>query len=353
MLHITDKKKFIRYAAILIVVVAAVALLFSVRSIIAPFLFGAVLAYLINPWIDKMSSQNIPLLVSIIVIYLYIIIGLYLLVFISLPMIADQLDNLFLFLADFVDGVESWGEGFFASLTNNSFASNLQTILAEAAEGIRQRLLGSGDQMVETMMSLPKLLLFAVLSPILSYYLLKDKRQIIKAIINLISPQRQGEFLRMSGEINTLIREFIRGYLLISLIVAVISAFIYYLIGLDYPLVLGLLMGIGDLIPYVGPFLGAIPALLIALNHNQTIFIITLVAILIIQQLEGNVITPRIIDQRIGLNPVLTIFAVMAGSVLFGIAGAILAMPLTAIIILLGQYLFAHVFSNNNLRNPS
>lgn len=348
---ITDKRKAARIAAFFIVVAAAILLLVGVRSIIGPFVFGAVLAYLINPWIEKQNALGVPLLVSTIVIYLYIFLALYLLVFMTLPLIGEQLDNLFLYLADMLDGISTWGDSFFASLGNNSVAGSLQNILQDTSNGMRERLLGSGAQMVDTVMSLPKILLYLLLSPILSYYLLRDKKQMIASLVNLISPKNQGEFLRVCSEINKLIREFVSGYLLISLIVAVISTVIYALLGLDYPLVLGILMGIGDLIPYIGPFIGAIPALLIAISMNQTIFILTLVAILIIQQLEGNVITPRIIDQRIGLNPVLTIFAVMAGGLLFGISGAIFAMPLTAVLILLGEYLFAQVFRNNDLIN--
>jgi predicted PurR-regulated permease PerM len=353
MLHIADKRKFSRYAATIIILLALALLFISVRSIIAPFIFGAILAYLINPWVNKMADLRISLTASVIVIYVYIIVCLYLIVFLSLPMIKEQLSNLFLYMADLLDGLGNWGDEFFASLSSNSVAVNLQNILADAAGGIRQRLLGDGEQMVEKVMSLPRLALFFILSPLLSFYLLRDKQQISKSMINLISPDKQPELLRVSGEINKLVREFISGYLLISLIITAISTVVYYLIGLDYPLVLGILMGIGDLIPYIGPLIGAIPALLISLGMGQTTFVITLVAILIIQQVEGSIITPRIIDNKLGLNPVVTIFVVMAGGVLWGISGAILAMPLTAIIILLCQYLFTLLFRNNDLRKSS
>jgi predicted PurR-regulated permease PerM len=131
----------------------------------------------------------------------------------------------------------------------------------------------------------------------------------------------------------------------------VMSTVFYYLIGIDYPLVLGILMGIADMIPYFGPYLGAIPAVLIALSISKTKVLIMIIGMVVIQQIEGSFITPFVIDKRVGLHPLITIFAVMAGTYLWGIVGAIFAVPLASVIILLAKYLFARLLANNYLRN--
>ena len=168
----------------------------------------------------------------------------------------------------------------------------------------------------------------------------------------MVSPQARPEFLRIAGEVNHLVREFISGYLVIALVVAVIATLFYWLVGIDYPVVLGILMGIGDLIPYFGPIIAAIPAVLLAVTFSPGKTVIIIIGILLLQQLDSSVITPRIIGDRIGLHPVTTIFVVMAGGYLWGIPGAIFAIPLAAVLILIFKYLSARVFAPEQEASP-
>lgn len=201
------------------------------------------------------------------------------------------------------------------------------------------------------MLDIPGILLYVILTPILSYYFLRDREKIRKYLLSLIAPSAKDEFLRLSGELNWLVRGFFSGYLLVAVIVALLTTLMYYLLGLQYPLVLGLIMGISDLIPYFGPVLGAIPAVLLALTIDKTTAFLVIIGLFIIQQVESSVITPQVMGNRVGLHPVLTIFVVLAGGSLGGLAGAILAVPLAAVILLIFKYLFSRVFSNNQLRN--
>ena len=207
------------------------------------------------------------------------------------------------------------------------------------------RIAAYSTKIADLVFSLPQVLLYTVLAPILSYYFLRDRENIKNRIVSLLSPAARPEFLRMAGEVNHLVREFISGYLVIALVVAVIATIFYWIVGIDYPLVLGLLMGIGDLIPYFGPIIAAIPAVLLAVTASPGKTIIIIIGILLLQQLDSSVITPRIIGDRIGLHPVTTIFVVMAGGYLWGIAGAIFAIPLAAVLILLCKYVSGRVFA--------
>lgn len=111
-------------------------------------------------------------------------------------------------------------------------------------------------------------------------------------------------------------------------------------------------MGIGDLIPYFGPIIAAIPAVLLAITVSPGKTIIIIIGILLLQQLDSSVISPRIIGDRIGLHPVTTIFVVMAGGYLWGIAGAIFAIPLAAVLILLCKYVSGRVFASDQELSP-
>lgn len=350
-MHISDKRKWLRYgvsAAFLIIV-----LIFAraVWPIIAPFIVAVMLAYLVNPWLKRTARLGIPLIVALVIFYLYVFLGIYCIVIFTVPIITEQLQNLFAYLPQLFDQLKSAGNQILPGNEAGGTADMLQGFGKDISQSIEERLIGFGDSLAAKVMTLPKLLVFFVLSPFLSYYFLRDKKNIVTRIMSLIAPQSRVEFFRLMRELDHLLRQFVSGYLLISLIIGGMSAVFYYIVGLDYALLLGVFMGIAELIPYIGPYLGAIPAILVALSVSQTKGVIVIIGIIILQQIEGVIITPRVIDNKVGIHPLLTIFAVLAGGYLWGIVGAIIAVPLTAVLILVIKYLFSNLFANNYLRN--
>ncbi|MBP9920966.1 MAG: AI-2E family transporter, partial [Proteiniclasticum sp.] len=111
-----------------------------------------------------------------------------------------------------------------------------------------------------------------------------------------------------------------------------LSSIALLILGVEYWLILGMLAGIGDLIPYIGPFLGAIPAVFIALTTDPWKAVWVIVAFLIIQQLEGNLISPKIVGHSVGLHPALIIFMLLVGGALWGLVGLLVAVPLAGVI---------------------
>jgi predicted PurR-regulated permease PerM len=145
-------------------------------------------------------------------------------------------------------------------------------------------------------------------------------------------------------EIEIKVSSYIRGQTLLCLIIGVLSLIAYLLIGLPYALVLALIAGLMELVPWIGPILGALPALLLALSIDPMLAIWVVVATFIIQQLENNVLVPRIMDQSVGVNPIVTLLSIAAFGSLLGVLGAILAIPMAAIIqILLDRFLIGPV----------
>ncbi len=351
-MHILAKRKLWRYAVAIVFVLAAIVLLVKVWPIISPFLIAILLAYLINPPLKKMTALGIPIGVSLPVLYFYLFVGLYFILVITVPLILEQLRNLFAYLPEVFQSLSSFLDSFNHQNASGLISFDFQKIVDGIVAGMDDRIAAYSTKIADLVFSLPQVLLYTVLAPILSYYFLRDRENIKNRIVSLLSPSARPEFLRMAGEVNHLVREFISGYLVIALVVAVIATIFYWIVGIDYPLVLGLLMGIGDLIPYFGPIIAAIPAVLLAITVSPGKTIIIIIGILLLQQLDSSVITPRIIGDRIGLHPVTTIFVVMAGGYLWGIAGAIFAIPLAAVLILLCKYVSGRVFASDQELSP-
>lgn len=346
-----NKQKCLRFLVAAGTVILLVILLASVLPVLTPFIAAALLSYAFAPQITRMSKLGVPLWLSLTVLLIYLLSILYFLIALTLPVLSQQLQNLFDYLPYILDFWSSSADSLLSSITNEQLADKFASLISGFNQNIDNYLKNASADVVAFLLDIPGILLYVILTPILSYYFLRDREKIRKYLLSLIAPSAKDEFLRLSGELNWLVRGFISGYLLVAVIVALLTTLMYYLLGLQYPLVLGLIMGISDLIPYFGPVLGAIPAVLLALTIDKTTAFLVIIGLFIIQQVESSVITPQVMGNRVGLHPLLTIFVVLAGGSLGGLAGAILAVPLAAVILLIFKYLFSRVFSNNQLRN--
>jgi predicted PurR-regulated permease PerM len=181
-------------------------------------------------------------------------------------------------------------------------------------------------------MSLLSQLFSILLAPVLAFYLLRDICRFKEDFFSLIPHRWQNDIVILTGEINKVLDSYIRGYLLVCLIVGVLTGTAMFLLGVEFALILGLFAGLTELIPYLGPFIGALPAVLLALLKSKWLAVKVILAFLFIQQLEGNVISPKILGDRVGLHPLAVILTLVVAGKLFGLPGMLLAVPSAAVI---------------------
>jgi predicted PurR-regulated permease PerM len=177
---------------------------------------------------------------------------------------------------------------------------------------------------------------------VLGFYFLKDREYFGERLSKLIPISSRRRVLPVASEINHILHRFIRGEVFIAATIGIMATAGYLLVGLPYALILGFLAGILEFIPYFGPWLGAIPALIIAYLLGSRTFVWTLVVVLSIQQLEGILITPRILSGVVNLHPVYVILSLWAGGLFFGIGGMFLAVPSVLIL----RVIFKHIYLN-------
>ncbi|MDI9546576.1 MAG: AI-2E family transporter [Chloroflexota bacterium] len=175
----------------------------------------------------------------------------------------------------------------------------------------------------------------------LSFYWTLEREVITRRLEMRIPRQRREQARALILEVEGKIGGYFRGQIILCVIVGVVSVLAFWLIGVPYALVLGVLMGIFEAVPVIGPILGAAPAIVITLATAPDKVIWTVAALVAIQVLEGNLLVPRVMDQSVGVNAIVSILAITAFGALFGIAGAVLAIPLAAILqILINRALF-------------
>ena len=169
------------------------------------------------------------------------------------------------------------------------------------------------------------------------YWTLDGDRMVRSAMLHFAADRRE-EWHDLISEMETKIGAYVRGLSVLSAVVGVMATIAYLIIGLPSPLVLGLLAGVFEAVPVVGPILGAVLPVLLALSVDPSKVIWVMVATIVIQQAEGHLLVPRVMDKAVGVSPVVTILAILAFSTLFGLPGAVLAIPLAALIQILLNY---------------
>jgi predicted PurR-regulated permease PerM len=162
---------------------------------------------------------------------------------------------------------------------------------------------------------------------VLSFYLIVEESAVKTLFRNLIPNSYQELVSDLIWKVINSLGDWLRGQLILGVIIGAFYFIAFAIIGVPYPILLALFGGLLEFIPYVGPFIAAVPALILAASVSPLVLLLTLVAIVVIQQLENNLVVPKIMQRTVGLNPIISILAVMIGAQTFGVVGALFAIP--------------------------
>ena len=311
-------------------------LLYSLRIVLFLFFVAIVIGTAIRPAVDWLHRRGISRPMGIIIIYILIAGLLTGFVAITFPLIADQVAEISRNLPNYYAEVRQ------ALITSNSRL--LQNIGWRIPSDIsllfsRTIITPEGEQVIDQVAQtifytnlLVKGTLATLAVFLLAYYWTQESNLVMRALLKVFPAQRRKgirEFVRLT---ETSLGGYIRGQGLLCLAVGALAFVAYLLIGLPYTLVLAIFAGVLEMVPIFGPALGAIPALLVALSVAPGKAIWVVVATIVIQLLENAILVPRIMKNTMGVNPIIVLLSLIAFSSVFGIAGALLALPLAAII---------------------
>lgn len=306
--------------------------LYLVRGLFLPFALAVILVYLLNPLVDRMTLRGTNRVAAILILYLGVIIVVTSLLMYGVPRMVNQLEKLVETIPTYTDQVQVIIHNIQQRFADSAMPPGVQQVLAERISWAEVRLLEMVRQTADLLLTLIGNLINFILAPVLAFYIMKDLEHLKRSSRAMIPREYADDVCRLACEIDHVFANFVRGHLTVVVIVAVLTSAAFAIIGLDFALMLGVIAGLAELIPYFGPFFGAVPAVAIAFMESKLMAIKVIVAVFIIQQLEGAVISPRILGNSVGLHPLSIIAALLAGGHLFGILGMLLAVPLAAIV---------------------
>jgi predicted PurR-regulated permease PerM len=311
-------------------------LLYLLAPVLTPFVAAALLAYIGDPLADRLQTYKLPRTLAVVAVFVLTFLVLGLLVLLVGPLIRTQVAALLAALPDIVLRVEQvWlpsvmemldieaggdvGIGAFLARYSDMAGSWGATILVSVTK--------SGGAVAAAVLSL-------FLVPIITFYLLRDWDNIMSHLSALIPSQQRTTILQLANDTDEVLGAFLRGQLLVMLALAAIYSLGLSLVGLKFAIAIGVVSGLVSFVPYLGFVFGiGLAGLTVALEPNPLWQMIGVVATFTIAQLlEGSFLTPKLVGDRIGLHPVIIIFAVAAGGQLFGFFGILLALPAAAVL---------------------
>lgn len=329
----------------LLIAAVALWLLTLLAPVLSPFVIAAFLAYIGDPIVDWFESKKMKRTVGVSVVFLVMLLISVVLVMVLAPLIESQVRSLIAKIPNLIVSINTQIVPFLESYFDTDIVElNAETLANTAKQhwekvggllGVVVAFLGDSTQVVLALIT------FFTIVPVVTFYLLRDWDVMVARIRELIPRRFEAPVVRFTSEADAVLAEFLRGQLALMAAQAAYFCGALALVGLDTALLVGLTAGAVSFVPYLGVAIGlGIGALAAYMQFQELMPVLLVLGVFGIGQvLEGVVLQPLLIGDRIGMHPVAVIFSVMAGGQLFGFVGVLIALPVAAVITVLLRHL--------------
>ena len=295
-----------------------------------PFMIAAFITYLLHPIVERIHEGGLHRGLAVGIIYVLFFGGIGLAVYKGLPEMIKQLKD----LSESVPELANQYMGFIEMIQKKTetWPDGIQERVNESIVAVEQKLALLLEKIIGIIFEIIGSIFTIAIIPFISFYMLKDYTT-IKKVVWYLTPRkwRQGgaHFLR---DVDKSLGRYIRGQIFVCVLIGSLSATLFWIFHMKYPLLLGLIIGITNVIPYFGPVIGAIPAVIIASALSVKMIIITVCIVFVMQFLEGNILSPLIVGKSLHMHPLVIMVALLLGGEMGGILGLILSVPILAIL---------------------
>lgn len=345
--HVDDKKRINFSNRKTIIILSSLILLYTITMVLRRFTFltdiiftvigSIIIAYALNPIITKLESKNITRLFGVIIVYLSTVAIVFILSVLVIPNSGEEIKRLVSNLPLYFEQLSQIIDGFYTKYYSAlgglpPIFQGIENIVMDnivKLEGLIGNYLTS---FVGGIISVASKLVSIILTPILVLYFLVDKDYFKDILIKIIPKKQRKDVLYLSRIIDISLRQFIKGRLLMSLYVGLVTTIVLLLFGIEFPIVIGFITGLADIVPYIGPLLGYLPAVFFAAISSPIKALWISIIWILIQWTENNLVAPKIIGENMDMHPMIILLSIIIGGGVFGVFGMILSVPIVAII---------------------
>ena len=309
------------------------------KAVLAPFLIAMIIAYVLNPVVGLLHERKVPRTAAVLLIYA-VFIGSSAVIFVNVtPMFIGQVQE----LNEHVPEMTMRAQNLLNHFNNNDvLPESVRNGINRAIAGLEKQISERVTEFLNNIGAVLNVFFLAMIVPFLAFYILKDMDVLERAILKYVPRAKRKPMVRMLKDIDQALGSYIRGQLLVSVCIGLTAYIGYLLIGMPYPLLLAAFVALFDIIPYLGPFLGALPALVMASTISWKMVLLVIVVNSLCQTLESNVISPQVVGRSMHIHPLTIILVLLVGGELAGVAGMILAVPFYAAAKVVAQHLFGY-----------
>ena len=329
---------------VLISVILSFWFLYRFNQVVFILFIAIVIGTVIRPAVAWLHQRGLPRIAGVILVYLLLLIlitGFLLLLF---PLIVEQSTTIAAAMPGLYQNLRDWMVNYPNQLIvrlSEFLPATLPSLEPRTAQQTGREVMASAGQALGYVTLAAKVIFIVIVILVLAFYWTLDGPRTIQSFLLLVPQDHRESISELISAMETKVGFYIAGQGVLCLVISIMALVAYTLIGLPNALVLALAAGVMEAVPMIGPLLGAIPAALVASSIAPDRLIWVIVATLVIQQLENSLLVPRIMRKAVGVNPFVTLLALFAFSSLFGIAGALMAIPMAAMIqLLLDRFIF-------------
>ncbi|MBM7570525.1 AI-2E family transporter [Aquibacillus albus] len=299
-------------------------------AIALPFIGAGILYYITKPLVRLLEKYKIHRIIGIMIVFVLIILVIFLVSTYIAPIVQKQFGRL-------IDNIPRMIDSTFQLITywqqnQNLIPPQVESMIDNFTSNLQSHLEGFSTFIFSFIANVFNFVFAIVLVPFFLFFMLKDDRKFVPFIAQFLSKPKAKSFKRLMGNINHTLAAFIQGQLLVSFSVGVLLFIGYLIIGLNYSLTLALFAMAMNVIPFIGPFLSVIPAILVAAFQDPIMIVYVIIVMVAAQQLEGNIISPNIMGKALSIHPLTVITLILGAGSIAGFLGLLFVIPAYAVI---------------------
>jgi len=340
---------------LLILVTLFFYVIYRIRIAIIPLIIAAGIAYLLTPLV-VLLQKKMKKVFAVTITYIIFTGIIFTIFFFMVPVVADQFRIFIGKLPIYINNLTGMINDF---LSKSVIMENIENIIGKEiipkdANEITQYIVNNLKNInffqsaTSFTRSIINILITFIIGPLLGIYILKDTHKFREIFIKVVPARFKSQTSTIIDKINNVGGRYIRGQILVSIIVGTLCTIVLLILKVDFPVLLGFMAGVFNLIPFLGPVIGAIPAALTALFISPLKAVIVILLFIAVQQIDNYVISPNVMKYQVGIHPGILIFSLIAGGAVFGVIGLLLAVPTIAVF----QEIFKYYLIDRKTQHP-
>ncbi|MDD5032188.1 MAG: AI-2E family transporter [Patescibacteria group bacterium] len=311
-----------------ILIILALYFFYLVRDILIIIFISLILSSALDPWVDWMHKRKIPRGIGIILIYFVLLIIVASAFYLIIPPIISQVKELSVTFPHYLEKVISGVSALKEYAYEHGVLDNIKASLGALSSNLE----GAAGGIFSTVSGIVGGIVSFFLILVMTFYMVVEESAMKKIIWSVAPAEYQPYIMQLTSRMQAKIGLWLRGQLILSLIIFTLTFLGLYILGVKYALTLAFIAGLTEFIPYLGPILASIPAIFLAFAQSPMLALFTLGLYYIIQLMENHIIVPKLMQKVVGLNPIVSIVVLLVGFQIAGVIGAILSLPVATAI---------------------